>query len=479
MCQNVYKKKQFTKIQILNTANLPLTANSNAQKNASSGGSNAAIISLLNSAPAAMTSSPVVNSNLTTTNLQPGTLNPTNLPPETLLNTKTIQQQSQIQLQQQPSNNTATIHHQAIGQNILTASSLRKILMPTEVLQQHQQQQQQQLQAGTSRVLNSKNIIAVSSAVGNIINQSQLVGIQTQGGMHSIITQQDVQQQHQQQQQQHQLHQQLNVRVTMSALASQLASPPALMSNATIQPQNFNFAQSTSVINTNKQPQQQQQQVILNSSNTRILGQQTQAIRRDSMTAPSPGSDSNASTASSSNIGFSMPGMSALLATSPTASSLSGGDGGPHSNISTSALMERLTGNSNNPLSHQSQSSPGPSPSSQFMSPSPKSNASMQQHIQVQSPASISPLSSPPPQQHQQQQQQTQPQQQTTTLNLQGINLSSLQGAMATFPHLQNVQVNIGFFFFNLLLSLNLINIMKTRKRNISLTNFVCCVAIF
>lgn len=30
---------------------------------------------------------------------------------------------------------------------------------------------------------------------------------------------------------------------------------------------------------------------------------------------------------------------------------------------------------------------------------------------------------------------------QTTTLNLHGINLSSLQGAMATFPQLQNVQV--------------------------------------
>lgn len=30
---------------------------------------------------------------------------------------------------------------------------------------------------------------------------------------------------------------------------------------------------------------------------------------------------------------------------------------------------------------------------------------------------------------------------QTTTLNLHGINFSSLQGAMATFPGLQNVQV--------------------------------------
>lgn len=32
---------------------------------------------------------------------------------------------------------------------------------------------------------------------------------------------------------------------------------------------------------------------------------------------------------------------------------------------------------------------------------------------------------------------------QTTTLNLHGINFSSLQGAMATFPGLQNVQVRL------------------------------------
>lgn len=34
-----------------------------------------------------------------------------------------------------------------------------------------------------------------------------------------------------------------------------------------------------------------------------------------------------------------------------------------------------------------------------------------------------------------------QPVAQTTTLNLHGINFSSLQGAMATFPGIQNVQV--------------------------------------
>lgn len=108
----------------------------------------------------------------------------------------------------------------------------------------------------------------------------------------------------------------------------------------------------------------------------------------------------------------------------------------------------------------------GPSPlssgssSTHFMTPSPKNNVT----------ATASPLSSPS---HQQQTQadspstvnststfqlrkpnvvtgtssdsnnpnQSTPVAQTTTLNLHGINFSSLQGAMATFPGLQNVQV--------------------------------------
>lgn len=114
----------------------------------------------------------------------------------------------------------------------------------------------------------------------------------------------------------------------------------------------------------------------------------------------------------------------------------------------------------------------GPSPhssgshSSHFMSPSPKNSLT----------TAASPLSSPTHQQQQQQQPQlesstianstsafqirkqnivtgtandvanqnqtNQPIAQTTTLNLHGINFSSLQGAMATFPGLQNVQVN-------------------------------------
>lgn len=96
------------------------------------------------------------------------------------------------------------------------------------------------------------------------------------------------------------------------------------------------------------------------------------------------------------------------------------------------------------------------------MTPSPKNNVT----------AIASPLSSPTHQQQQQpadspstanstsafqirkqnivtatsndatnQNQNNQPVAQTTTLNLHGINFSSLQGAMATFPGLQNVQV--------------------------------------
>ena len=392
-------------------------------------GSNAAIISLLNSAPAAMTSSPVVNNNLSTSNLQLST-NPTNLPPDTLLNTKPSSSAAPSSSVSQP-----TILHQTISGDKYLTGNLRKISI---------QQQPQHQQAGTSRIINPTNLITVS-AVGNVLNQGQYsIQTQPQQQQHTNILTQDMSQTQQQQP--------INVRVTMSALASQLASPPALMSNASIQPQNFNFAQ-TSVINHNNnnnnnnniamKQQQQQQQVILNTTNARLLNQTTQSIRRDSMAAPSPGSDSNASNTSSSNISFSVPGLNALLATSPT----SAGD-----NHNTSALMERLT---NTPLSQQSISSqsPGQSPSSsQFMSPSPKANTNTVQHIQVQSPASISPLSSPPPQQQHQQPQ-------TTTLSLQGINFQSLQGAMATFPHLQNVQVSFIPVHFTQLLYIVIIEI--------------------
>lgn len=93
-----------------------------------------------------------------------------------------------------------------------------------------------------------------------------------------------------------------NARVTMSALASQLASPPALMSNSTINPSTFNFAQLKP--QTQQITNQPQQQNLLNNINSnsdnsnnsnsgitsnRLIGQQT-IISRDSLAIPSPGS---------------------------------------------------------------------------------------------------------------------------------------------------------------------------------------------
>lgn len=103
----------------------------------------------------------------------------------------------------------------------------------------------------------------------------------------------------------------------MSALASQLASPPALMSNSTINPSNFNFAQL-------KSPQNQQQPNA-GQSPQHILINNNSKIRRDSLAAPSPGSDSNASSASSSNLGnFTItPGFQLIGSASPTTSIIS------------------------------------------------------------------------------------------------------------------------------------------------------------
>lgn len=58
----------------------------------------------------------------------------------------------------------------------------------------------------------------------------------------------------------------------------------------------------------------------------------------------------------------------------------------------------------------------------------------------------------------------TQPIAQTTTLNLHGINFSSLQGAMATFPGLQNVQVQKNTFS-NVLNDSFKINITSDNRR--------------
>ncbi|XP_037038841.1 uncharacterized protein LOC119076285 [Bradysia coprophila] len=323
-------------------------ANSNAQKSSN----NAAIISLLNSAPAAMTSSPVVNSTLSASNSH-GNAVSTSVPSDHIVN----QKQSQ------------TAMHHAITQSIL-AGNVRK--MTGNIPQKQQQQQPQQQQ---NRIIHPTNLVSVST----------------------------------------------------NLIASQLASPPALMSSANINPQNFNFAQSSILSNNNNNNNTVKQQVILSSSNARLLNQ-AQAIRRDSMTAPSPGSDSN--TSNTSNVSYQMSSLNALLATSPNSTNV---DGSTHSQ-NTPTLLDRLT--------QQTITSQSPGPTApQFMSPSPKTPTIQQQQIQVQSPASISPLSSPPPQQ-------------TTTINVQGFNLSSLQGAMSAFPGiLENVQVQIPGQPFSLSLS--------------------------
>ncbi len=285
---------------------------------------------------------------------------------------------------------------------------------------------------------NSHGSVVPSTSVpsDNLVNQKQ-----SQTAMHHAITQsilagnvrkmtipQKQQQQQQQQQQQSQqnriIHPTNLVSVGTNLIASQLASPPALMSS--VNPQNFNFAQSSILSNNNNNNNNNnntvKQQVILSSSNARLLNQ-AQAIRRDSMTAPSPGSDSNTSNTSTSNVSYQMSSLNALLATSPNSTNV---DGSAHNNNqNASTLLDRLT-------HHQTITAQSPGPTTpQFMSPSPKPPTIQQQQIQVQSPASISPLSSPPPQQ-------------TTTINVQGFNLSSLQGAMSAFPGiLENVQVSV------------------------------------
>lgn len=429
---------------------------------------NAAIISLLNSAPAAMTSSTVVNNINSTPSSSPMTL--------------AVQSNSSNQTMDGTMQQTATL----LPKTTHMGQTTRKIS-----LQSTNQMQATVAAGGQNRLLNQTNLIAVN-ANAVLGTTGQMVGIQTPNTQHCAQTLLSPDAQG---------NQQLSVRVTMSALASQLASPPAMMSSS-INPQNYNFAQLKQTTQTQQQQQQQsqqqqqqpQQQIIL-SGNVATTTNRYQSVRRDSMAAPSPGSDSNASNASSSNLGcnnsFTInPGFPFLgPATSPTTSVISNdGSTCQLSNQSATGLAERLNTNSNS-ISHHSPLSTGggPSPlssasSTHFMAPSPKSNLS--QHIQVQSPASISPLSSPPlqvmqtqqPQSQstgsfavttanidrglarslsnsqtisqghdgnaqQQQTQQSHIQPQTTTLNLQGINLQSLQGAMATFPGLQNVQV--------------------------------------
>jgi hypothetical protein len=120
----------------------------------------------------------------------------------------------------------------------------------------------------------------------------------------------------------------------------------------------------------------------------------------------------------------------------------------PGSGNSASTLLERLTASSSStsgtnppsPYTSLPSSSPNtqpftsPSSKGQFLpqSPSPKNNLQQQQpHFPTSSPkppSTPSPLSSPP--------------QSSVNLNLQGLSLASLQGAMASIPGLQNVQVS-------------------------------------
>lgn len=233
-----------------------------------------------------------------------------------------------------------------------------------------------------------------------------------------------------------QSHQQFTVRVTMSnmsALANQLSSPPAIMSSSTINPQTYNFAQLKPMT------QQQPQQIIITNNSVgnaanRIITQAN--IRRESLPVPSPGSDSNASNASSSNkltndhtstytIGHN---FNTFIATSPSASILSDNGvalGGSHNNQNATTLIDRLNNTNNSIISQQSMNSPLGSVASPQSLPLPSPTTTL-----IQQPVTSQTVT------------QQQNHHQTTTLNLQSINLSSLQGAMATFPGLQNVQVS-------------------------------------
>lgn len=360
-----------------------------SQQHASQKSNNAAIISLLNSGPAPMTSSAVA---------APGCSLTLTSPQENV-----VKRTDQSILHQQP-------------------NAVRKAVLQTA---SHSGQQPQHLTA--NRILNHTNLIAVSPM--NVNSVQQMIGVSNSQQSTGDVPQ--------------------TVRVTMSALATQLASPPAIISTSNLQ-QNFQFSQgqTQTIVGstlTNSNSGNKPQQLILNSTNaTRIINQANAQQLRQGIASPSSDiSNASSNNSSSGNIGFTMTNIGALLASSSSPISgemLANSPQTPqHQNSGNSALIERLTSASTNSggitntgqLIQQSQQkqvipiqSPvsGPSPI-QFTAPSPK----QMQQIQVQSPApSISPLSSPPPQQ---------------TLSLQSLNLASLQGAIQTIPGLQNVQV--------------------------------------
>ncbi|XP_050079963.1 mucin-4 [Anopheles maculipalpis] len=216
-------------ISIMNSAN-QFTNRQQQQQQQQSGAkssSNAAILSLLNSAPAAMTNSPVLSGSLT-------------LPIGKTL-TELQQQQQQQQSQQQQQQQQHTIHHlQTTGGGTATtisgnaAAALfnsvggRKINI-------------QQAQTNQNRILNHTNLITVTGGTSASNHQTQILNIQA-GDLQQQQQQQPLQTSTQTASQQQQSQQPGgNIRVTMSALATQLASPPAILTTSNL-PQSFNVA---------------------------------------------------------------------------------------------------------------------------------------------------------------------------------------------------------------------------------------------
>uniref|UniRef100_A0A1A9WRN9 Spt20-like SEP domain-containing protein n=1 Tax=Glossina brevipalpis TaxID=37001 RepID=A0A1A9WRN9_9MUSC len=424
--------------------------------------SNASILSLLNSAPAAMTSTPVASGTFTASTGQ----------------TQQQQQQQTVTLVQHTGHTLSQTQSTVITTDSYVQATPPRPQTPTVIAAQQRKQQNEVLQnlLNPARKINivsggggggggacSTTTTFRTNTAGNLIavNLGQSANNVTQHHHSHHGTQQ--QQQHQQQQEQSQPSQ-TTVRVSMSALASQLASPPAIMTNST------NFGSYTLSTVGGAGSSNSGSIKILNSGiqQQRVLAS---ALRRDSLNAnqappnaivvgvaaPSPGSDSNASNAS----GFAVPQaassnstnnnntntttLNALLANAATPSP-SGSDHSQSSQTQNQTLLERL--NSGGVVTAGA--------TMPNMSPQQSSGQSQQaqQYITkslVQSPATSSihsPMSSPHPQPspspHLQQQQQTgQTQTATATLNLQGINFSTLQGAMANF---QNVQVQIPGF---------------------------------
>ncbi|XP_053954727.1 uncharacterized protein LOC128860944 isoform X1 [Anastrepha ludens] len=434
--------------------------NSSSGSNVSGGSSsvksssNASIRSLLNSAPAAMTSTPVASGTFTTSTGQHQTV--------TLVqHTPSTPQQQQLQ--------------QTIGSGdnfVQVTSQSSTVAAGTTTVQQRKQTNNEVLQ----NLLNPNRKFNIVTSGGNIVTASaggttfrtaagNLVAVNlNQATQHQ--NQQDGQQPQQQTTgtQAQQTHQ--TVRVSMSALASQLASPPAIMTN----PNAANFGYTVSALGGGGTVNTVSAVGGASGGSIKILNSGVQqqrvtlanALRRDSsntgappnaivvgMAAPSPGSDSNASNAS----GFAVPQPTSATNSVGTATSLtllgtatpspSGSDHSQSSQTQNQALLERLHNNSAavataipNMSPQQQQGHPHTQYLAKTLVQSPAGAASI--HSPMSSPH---PQPSPSPQHHHHQQQQTTASNTTTTLNLQGINL--LQGAIANFPGLQNVQVQI------------------------------------